>query len=143
MIQDVIDRLKAMAPSLSDVSAAEDLAALAEGTAPKSGATFVIPYRELGSPNSRASGGFRQEVGVQILVAFVVRRHDDSKGGKRVSQFDTYSGEIEAALAGWATEPGNELFWLAAGKSAPLGRGNGATVYVQTWQTSRFIRKGN
>lgn len=137
MIQDVIDRLKATAPSLADVLPLEELSALAQGVAPKSGTAFVIPYRELAEPSEYGIGKHRQLVAVQILVAFVVRRHDDAKGGKRVSMFDTYKAEIEAALAGWTTAPENELFELVSGKSAPIG--NGVTAYVQTWQTSRYL----
>lgn len=137
MIQDVIERLKAMAPSLKDVRPAEDIAALSQGVAPPSGTAYVLPYRELAQPNDIGMGGFRQYVGVQLLVAFVLRKHDDAKGGGKVTMFDTYKTEIELALAGWSTDPKNDLFELVSAKAAPLG--NGAAIYVQTWQTSRFL----
>nr|WP_245423531.1 hypothetical protein [Rhizobium subbaraonis] len=119
------------------VLAAEDLDALAKGTAPRAGTVYVIPYRERAEPNELATGAFRQFVLVQILVAFVVRRHDDTKGGKRIAGFDAFKNAIERALCGWAIEPSSEPFELVAGQAAPFG--NGVTVYVQTWQTSRYL----
>jgi hypothetical protein len=133
----VIDRLKDRAPSLKEVRQAEDIAALSQGVAPPSGTAYVLPYRELAIPNELGMGGFRQYVGVQLLVAFVLRRHDDAKGGAKATMFDTYKGEIELALAGWSIDPSNDLFELVSAKAAPMG--NGATIYVQTWQTSRFL----
>lgn len=137
MINEVIARLKSNAVELADVLPAEELEALSKGTAPKHGTAFVIPYREQGEPNEYSTGIFRQRVLVQLLVAFVIRRHDDAKGGKRVADFDTLKGSIEDALAGWSTDPGNDLFELVAAQAAPLG--NGVSVYVQTWQTSRQL----
>lgn len=137
MIQEVIDRLATMAPSLAAVLPAEELSALTQGVAPKSGTAFVIPYREQAEPNEFAAGKFRQFVAVQLLVAFVVRRHDDAKGGKKAGAFDTFKGEIEAALAGWSISPEDDLFELVSAKSAPIS--TGVTAYVQTWQTSRYL----
>ncbi|WP_457587290.1 phage tail terminator protein [Ensifer canadensis] len=137
MINAVIARLKAQAVELADVLPAEELDALSKGTAPKHGTAFVIPYREQAEQNEYGTGIFRQRVLVQILVAFVIRRHDDAKGGKRATDFDTLKDSIEGALAGWAIEPSNDLFELVAGQAAPLG--NGVSVYVQTWQTSRQL----
>lgn len=137
MIAAVIDRLKAMAPSLVAVLPAEDLAALGDGVSPQSGTAFVMPYQERGHPNELMSGAFRQMIDVQLLVAFVVRRHDDAKGGKKVAMFDTFKTEIEAALAGWEPTEYSDAFELVSAKAAPFR--NGASIYVQTWQTSRLL----
>lgn len=137
MITEIIDRLKAEAPALVAVLPAEDIDALSKGSAPKSGTTFVLPYREQAEPNEFAAGTFRQFVAVQFLVAFVIRRHDDAKGGKKVSLFDEIKGDIEKALAGWSIDPTAEPCELVAAQAAPLG--NGVTAYVQTWQTSRYL----
>ena len=137
MIQDVIDRLTANTTTLTAVLPAEDIDALSKGTAPRSATAFVLPYRERGEPNEFMSGTFRQLVAVQFLVAFVIRRHDDAKGGKRVSLFDAIKADIETALAGWLIDPHGEPCELVAAQAAPLG--NGVTVYVQTWQTSRYL----
>lgn len=137
MIQEVIDRLKAAAPSLAAVLPAEDIELLGKGTAPKDGTLFVLPYRERAEENPVGAGRFRQLVHVQLLTALVVRRHDDAKGGARASLFDARKEEIEKALAGWSTAPRNRLFELVAGQAAALG--NGASVYVQTWQTTRYL----
>ena len=137
MIQAVIDRLTATTTVFSAILPAEELDALSRGVAPKSGTVFVLPYRERAEPNEHATGVFRQPVAVQILVAFVVRRHDDAKGGKRAASFDSFKSEIEQSLAGWAIAPEDEPFELVSGQIGSLG--NGATIYVQTWQTSRTL----
>lgn len=137
MIQAIIDRLMAATTSFSAILPAEELEALGKGVAPRSGTAFVLPYREQAEANEYATGTFRQRVLTQILVAFVVRRHDDAKGGKKVATFDTFKGEIEAALAGWSITAEDDPFELVSGRSAPLG--NNVTVYVQTWQTSRTL----
>jgi hypothetical protein len=137
MIDLFIARLKELAPSLSSVSSAEELAALSEGVAPNNGACFVVPYREQARPNELMTGGFRQVVDMQVLIAFVVRRADDAKGTQRVSMFDGFKSEIEAAIAGWEPTDWSDPCELVSGKSAPFR--NGASIYVQTWQTSRLL----
>ncbi len=139
MIQDILDRLKANTTLFKAFLTAEDLDALSQGVKPAANSLFVLPYREEAEENTLVSGGFRQRVAVQILVAFFVRIHDDAKGGKRVSAFDAAKHEIEQALAGWSIDRGDDLFQLVSGRSAPLG--NGTSVYVQTWQTSRTLRR--
>ncbi len=136
MIDDIIDRLKAEATVLTDVQGAEDLEALGKGTAPRSGATFVLPYREKGDP-SPYMGTFRQLMHTQVLVAFVVRRHSDAKGAQRVAGFDVYREAIEGALAGWIGPGMEDPMELVAAQAAPMG--NGATAYVQTWEFTRFL----
>lgn len=137
MLQDIIDRLKDKAPSLHAVLPAEELDAITKGISPRGGTAFVLPYREKAQPNEIGMGAFRQSVQVQFLVAFVVRRHDDGSGGKKALTFDLLKSEIEAALAGWAPSPENDRFELVAAQASPLG--NGVSVYVQTWETSRFL----
>ncbi|MBY2950506.1 hypothetical protein [Rhizobium leguminosarum] len=139
VIDEVADRLKTHATALSDIRTAEDMEALSKGTAPKSGTAFVLPYRERAEPNELGMGSFRQLVAVQLLVAIVIRKHDDAQGGKRISGFDALKDSVETALAGWAIGPEDELFELVSAQAAALG--NGVTVYVQTWQTSRYLEK--
>lgn len=139
MIEAIVQRLQAEAPQLSSVGVAEDLEAIAKGVAPKNGATFVLPFSDRAEPNAYGMGAFSQRVEVQFLVAFVVRQQDDVSGAKRVGNFDALRLAIEGAIAGWAPEAENDLCELAAGRSASLG--NGVTVYVQTWRTTRYIRK--
>lgn len=137
MLQIIVDRLKDKAPALPAVETAENLDALEKGTAPRSGTTFVLPFRERPEPTPYGAGAFRQLVHVQFLTALIIRRYDDATGGKKVSMFDTLKGEIEQALAGWAPLPESELVEMVAGQAAPLG--NGVTAYVQTWQTTRNL----
>jgi hypothetical protein len=66
-----------------------------------------------------------------------VRHSADAKGSERVSKFDIYKASIEGALAGWAPDPTSDLCELVAGRGSSLG--NGATVYAQTWQTTRTL----
>lgn len=137
MIAEIVARLETMCPSLASVGTAEDLDGLNKGTAPKSGAAFVVPFAEQAEDSPYMSGAFRQEVEVRTLVAFVVRRHDDAKGSKRAAAFDIYKAEIEAALAGWEITPDSGPLQLVIGKSQPLG--NGVTIYVQTWKNTRTL----
>lgn len=135
MIQTIINRLKA--ETTLTIEAAEDMDALTKGTAARSGTAFVLPYRERAEPNELAAGGFRQLVTVQFLVAFLIRQHGDAKGGKKVLQFDAMKAEIEAALAGFSLSADADPTELVAAQAAPIG--NGVSVYVQTWQTSRYL----
>ncbi|WP_043062099.1 phage tail terminator protein [Brucella anthropi] len=137
MLQEIIDRLIANAPILTAVLPAEDIDALSQGVAPRSGTAFVLPYRKRGSPNELAAGGFRQLVAVQFLTAFVVRKHDDQAGGKKVAMFDEYEDAIERTLAGWQPPSCEDPIEFVASQPAPLR--NGVTLYVQTWETSRFL----
>lgn len=138
MLQEIIDHLKSEAPLLVDVRPAEDIDAVMRGTAPQSGMAFVLPYRERADPNELLTGGFRQKVAVQLLVAFVVRRHDDARGGKKAVVFDEYKTAIEDALAGWEPASAEDPLELVSAQAAPLG--NSTTIYVQTWETSRFLK---
>lgn len=138
MIEEIIAWLSTSCPSVPSVASAEELDALDRGTAPVNGATFVIPFGEAAEENALMSGGFRQRVETQVLVAFLIRRHGDAKGGKRAAGFDTLKREIEQALAGWTAPSAIEPFELVSGRGAP--RGNGVTIYVQTWRTHRYLR---
>ncbi|HCJ70641.1 hypothetical protein [Agrobacterium pusense] len=137
MLQDVIDRLKDRAPSLTAVQPLENLAALDKGVAPRSGTAFVLPYREKAEPNELGMGGFFQIVHVQFLVTFIVRQHDDAGGAKKIVTLDSGRAEIEAALAGWQASDHNKPCELVASQATPLG--NGVTAYVMTWQSSRYL----
>lgn len=142
MIAEIVARLEDKAPSLTSVGVAEDLEAMGKGTAPKNGAAFVLPFQDRPDGNSLFTGAFSQRVEVLFLVAFIIRRADDAKGSARAGSFDLFKDEIEAALAGWSPDDQkNDPFELAAGRSASMG--NGVTVYVQTWRTSRYIKGHN
>jgi len=139
VIEAIMDRLVAAAPSLTSVKPVEDLESIGKGTAPRNGDTFVAPFRDVPKENTLMSGGFCQHVDFLFLVAFVVRRHDDAKGGKRAGSYDTFKGEIEDALFGWPPGEDNAPCELAGGQSSSLG--NGATIYVQTWKTDRYLNR--
>ena len=137
MIGAIVTRLIALCPSLADVVVAEDAAALDKGTALRSGTAIVIPYRERARPNTLIAGGHRQAVETQILVALLGRLHGDVRGAERAMFFDACKGEIETALAGWAPADDAEAFSLIGGEGSAMG--NGVSIYVQTWQTVRFL----
>lgn len=139
MITAIVNRLKDHAAALTSVEAAEELDALGKGVAPPNGASFVLPFGETALPNSRMTGPVLQEVDTDILIAFVVRRHGNAKGGGRVTDFDLFKPSIEAAILGWSISPEWAPFQLVAGKAGPLG--NGATIYVQTWRTRRYLEE--
>lgn len=138
MIGLFVDRLQQKAGALTAVTVAEDLDALASGTAPEHGSAFVVPGPEKGLANKLSTGGFRQTVRTQVQVAFVVRHHGDVQGAQRAAAFDTFKNSIERALAGWAPLPESELCSLVVGEGASLG--NGVSIYVQTWETTRFLK---
>jgi hypothetical protein len=138
VIAAIIERLTQQAPILTSVRPAEDLEALGKGTAARNGDCFVLPFQDRPQPNAYATGAVSQLVEVLFLVAFVLRRQDDAKGGRKAGSYDTFKDAVEAALHGWAPGDGNAPCELAAGRSASLG--NGVTIYVQTWRTDRYLR---
>lgn len=139
MIAAIVERLSERAmPPLTSVGVAEDLEALAAGTAPRNGACFVLPFQDRPEPNTLMSGAIRQRIEVLFLVAFVVRRHGDAKGAARAGSFDDLKAATEAALFGWEPGEGSDPCELAAGRSSAMG--NGVTIYVQTWRTTRWLR---
>ena len=139
MIATIQERLLQEATILTSVGVAEDLELIPKGTAPQNGAAFVLPFQDRPEPNAYVTGALSQRVEVLFLVAFVIRRAGDALGASRAGSFDTFKAAIETALAGWT--PDDDVFdpfELAAGRSAVLG--NGATIYVQTWRTARYLR---
>ncbi|KRB58459.1 hypothetical protein ASE04_27485 [Rhizobium sp. Root708] len=136
MINTIVERLKA-ATDLPDVVMAEDLDVITKSTARPSGTTFVIPFREKAKPNTLMSGGFRQHVTEQFLVAIILRHHGDALGAMRAKEFSGFKHAIEQALAGWEPTDMSEPCELVGGEGTPVG--NNATVYVQTWETTRFL----
>lgn len=138
MIEAFETRLREQCPGLADVRTAEDLDMLEKAAAVPHGTAFVIPYRERAGENHLSAGGFRQLVVTQILVAFVTRRHDDPTGAARARQFDGLKAEIERALAGWTPPAAHDPCELVGGEGTPLG--NGVSIYVQTWETSRLLQ---
>lgn len=137
MLSAIVDRLEANSGTLTEIQVAEDLDAVVAATAPDSGTAFVVPFREIAKPNTRMTGAHLQRVDVQFLVAFVVRYHDDAAGAERAAMFDGLKTSAETALAGWQPSPEGDPCSLVGGETNPLG--NGVTVYVQTWQTSRYL----
>lgn len=137
MLNLVVERLKERAASLPAVEMAEDLDAIGKATARATGTIFVIPWREKAKPNALMSGGFRQLVQVQFLTAILLRHHADALGTMRASEFDAHKNAIEQAIAGWEPTDVSDPCELVGGEGTPLG--NGASVYVQTWETTRFL----
>lgn len=137
MLAAIHQRLLDAAPGLTDVQVAESVEAVGAGTKPRSGTAFIIPWREAAQASPYSTGTFRQEVIVQVIVAFLVRSHVDAKGAARAAEFDGVKSAIEGALAGWEP-PGAILpMELVSGDADP--QGNGATLYAQVWQTARFL----
>ena len=137
MIELIRQRLEDQTTTLTSVDVAEDLDALAAGTSAPSGTGFVVPYRERARPNTRATGGHRQLVEVQGVIAFLIRVHGDAKGSERARQFDAHKTDIESAMAGWAPFDESNPFDLVGGESTSLG--NGVSIYAQTWETTRYL----
>ncbi len=138
MLQAVVDRLREKVPTAPAVIMAEDLDAVVQGLQRDTGTIFVIPFRERAKPNSLATH-FRQIVSEQVLVAVLLRHHGDELGTMKVEQFSPTKDEIEKALAGWEPDGAADPMELVGGEGTPIG--NGVTVYIQTWETSRFLTK--
>lgn len=131
------DRLKEKAQGLASVEILENLAALENMTAPESGATFVIPFRERGAPNKLMGGAFRQSVTVQVMVAFAIRADDDPSGTGRISQFDTYKRSIQGAVGGWRPGSDSRPCELVSGEATPLN--SNTAIYAQVFETTYFL----
>lgn len=138
MLQLIMDRLTAMASGLTEVLIAEDIDAMAAraGTV-ESGAVIVMPHQEAAEPNALATGGHRQLVRTQFLTGIVIRHYDDAMGADRAAAFDSYKTAVEVALTGWEPPGFAEPCNLVAGESSPVTAG--VSIYVQTWQTARFL----
>ena len=133
----VSDRLKAVAmPPLTSIAGGEDLAALAEGTAPLDHAAYVLPFSQAAEENELATGGHRQRVTVQFLVAVCIRRHGDAKGGARIAATDAIDRKLESALLGWSPSDDLEPISLVGIRSQPAK--SGVLWHVSTWATFRY-----
>ena len=137
MFDQIRTHLADNAPSLIAVEVVESVEALAEMTQRDTGTAFVVPYRERAKPNQLSTGGHRQEVQTQVVVAFLVRSYADASGAARAVQFDKFKTEIEAVLAGWQPSFVTTAFELVGGESSTLERG--VSLYAQTWETTRFL----
>lgn len=128
-------------PRWTGIHVAEDIDALA-GLAGQieSGSAIIMPWRERADPNMLITGGFRQLISVQFLTGIVLRDYDQFLGGERAAAFDAHKADVEAALAG-VELPGFEApCELVGGESSPVSRG--VSIYVHTWETSRFLTGG-
>lgn len=106
--------------------------ALADGT------VILAPLRERAQPQRNATGYHHQAVNIQFLVATLFREHADPRGEKRALRFDERKLQVEALLAGWMPAPNLEPCALVSGEATPLG--NGVSLFVQVWQTTRYLR---
>lgn len=137
MLNDIYQRLLNSAKFVS-VDVAEAIETIVNRvTTAEDGALFVVPHSERAAPPQYATGGHRQRVASQFLTVVVLRQHDDPKGSARALRFDALKDDVEQVLAGWSPADGSDPISLAAGES--LGLANGVSLFVQTWQTSRYL----
>lgn len=137
MLQLILDRLGLATPPFAQVEVAEDIDAMAERAGMlDSGAVIVMPWRERAEPNVLATGGHRQRVATQFLTGIVIRHFDDAMGAERAMAFDALKAAVEGLLAGWEPEDA-EPCELVGGESSPVMPG--VSIYVQTWETARFL----
>jgi len=136
MFQEIIARLKESV-GLPIVEFAEDIPAIFEGTAPNSGDCFIVPHRLRASPNKLATG-YRQHGTEQFLVVTVIRTHNDPTGADRAAEFEAKRSAIETQLGGWEPPSCAEICELVGQENTRLD--NNVSVYVQTWETARFVR---
>ena len=131
-------RLLEQATELASVDLIEDIEAIALGTAPRSGACFVAPWKDNGEENQIATGGFEQTVLVEFLTAIVIRTDDDVKGRARVLKLEALKTSVERALVGWQPM-GESMPTSFVGAQAGRMPQRNCSVLVQTWETSRFL----
>lgn len=138
MLSAIVERLREKVSSAPSIIMAEDLDAVVRATQRDSGSIFVIPFRERASPNSLVTG-YRQLVVEQVLIAVLLRHHGDELGTAKAELFSKSKTEIETALSAWEPTDSYEPLELVGGEGTPIG--DGVTVYIQTWETSRFLTK--
>lgn len=133
IFQRLVDSAKFVA-----VEIAEDVEAISgRATAADDGTVFLVPYRERAMPPRAATGGHRQKIDEQFIIVIVFRQHDDPRGSERVMRFDSVKNEVEQLLAGWSPGEGRDPCALASGEGSGLP--NSVSLYIQTWQTSRYL----
>ncbi|WP_372069716.1 hypothetical protein P7L75_01255 (plasmid) [Tistrella mobilis] len=133
------DRLRAVAmPPLVSVAGAAELEAVREGTAPESGACYVIPWAEDPRP-SQTSGGHRQPIAISVLTAVCIRTYEDGTGEAYLAEAETISAALKAALAGWTPDPADLLPIDYGGTRASQLAGVGTYWLVSMWLTSRQL----
>lgn len=102
-----------------------------------SGTVIVVPYREQAAPQSLSTGGHRQRVARQFIAGVVIRHYDSFLGAERAAQFDGHVARLESALAGWEPPGTVSPCELVGGESSAIA--TGVSIYVQTWETARFL----
>lgn len=117
---------------------AEEISAIV-GRAPAlpDGAVILVPMRERAQPQRNVTGAHFQAVQFQFAVVTLFREFSDPRGEKRALRWDDAKVSLEALLAGWAPSGDIEPCALVSGESSPLG--NGVSLYVQVWQTTRYL----
>ncbi len=140
MLEAIAARLGSVAsPPLRLIAGAEDIAALAEGTAPADMSAYVLPFAQQAAPNERQTGPILQRVTVQFLVAVCIRKHGDAKGGSRIGVTSTIDDALEAALLGWSPRLGADPIELISSRTQPAK--NGVLWHVSTWSTGRYAQE--
>jgi hypothetical protein len=138
MLQLILDRLKT--GNFPSVEVAEEINAIV-GRAPAlcDGAIVLVPMRERGGPQRDATAVHLQTVQMQFAVATLFREYGDPKGASRAMRWDASREAVEDVLVGWCPSEGADPCAFVSADASPLG--NGVSLYVQIFQTSRQIRK--
>tara|TARA_B100000965_G_scaffold400891_1_gene423639 strand:+ start:961 stop:1395 length:435 start_codon:yes stop_codon:yes gene_type:complete len=135
----IADRLRAVAmPPLVSVAGAAELEAVRDGTAPESGACYVIPWSEEPRP-SRTLGAHWQPVSISVLTAVCIRTYEDGTGEAYLAEAETVLGALKTALAGWTPDPADLLPIDYGGTRASQLAGVGTYWLVSAWSTSRQL----
>lgn len=140
MFADIVTRLRDQLPTAETpaVILVEDIDQLADYAGQvDSGSVIVVPFRERASAQSLATGHHRQRVVMQFMTGVVIRYYDEFLGAERAVQFDAHLRRLEVALAGWEPPGAISPCELVEGESSPID--TGVSIYVQTWETARFL----
>lgn len=137
MLTLILDRL--MTGRFPAVEVAEEINAIVgRATALPDGAVVLVPVRERAQPQRNATGAHLQAVQFQFAVVTLFREHADPRGEKRALRWDQAKLDLEALLAGWQPAPDIDTCALVSGEASPMG--NGVSLFVQVWQTMRYLR---
>lgn len=122
-LEPVIQRLRQQAPSLAHVAGGVSLAAL-KSVPSRTPAAFVLPVSEQAGPNTSGTLEVNQRIVRRFAVIVVVRDVRDATGEAAYDGgLSQARGEIDAALVGWAPEPGAGLVTRAGGRLLSFSSG--------------------
>lgn len=132
---EIVEQLKAEAPSLREVAGAANWVAV-EKTRRVHGGCYVFRSQTRAERNA-LDHLVRQRVEEQITLVVTVRNVADARGGEASDEAETLCAEIRAALLGWT--PASAAAPLEYAGGALLSFADGFLHWAETYRTERYI----